>query len=280
MESLVSTDWLAAELGAPDLRILDASSHLPTTDRDARSEFEAAHIPGALFLDLASLTDSQSPVPSALPTSGQFAARMQQLGVRETDRIVVYDDSEVKTSARAWFMFGLFGAGQVAILDGGLGKWRAEGRPLESGSAAFAPAEFRSDGSSNRVRSKQDMLQNIDSGAEQVVDARSLGRFTGKEPDFRGNIPSGHIPHSLNLPFGQLYRQDGTFKHPADMRRAFEAAGVALDRPVVTTCGSGVTAAVLLFALHRLGKDDIALYDGSWSEWAADPTTPKATGAA
>jgi thiosulfate/3-mercaptopyruvate sulfurtransferase len=280
MDSLVSTDWLARHLGEAGLAVLDASSHLPDAKRDARAEFIAGHIPGARFLDLSSLTDPDSPVPAAVPTAVQFAERMVRLGVNAGDRVVIYDDSAVKTSARAWFIARMNGVAEVAILDGGLGKWRAEGRPLESGEPAPSTGSFIASPGAGTVRFKSDMLANLGARREQVVDARGRARFSGEEADFRPNIASGHIPGSCNLPFNLLFAHDGTFLRPGNLRQAFEQAGIDLHTPVVTTCGGGVTAAVLLFALHLLGKDDVALYDGSWSEWGADPATPKATGAA
>jgi thiosulfate/3-mercaptopyruvate sulfurtransferase len=279
MDSLVSTDWLADRLGEPGLVVLDASSHLPDARRDARAEFVAAHIPGARFLDLSSLTDPDSPVPAAVPTGAQFAGRMALLGVNAGDRLVIYDDSAVKTSARAWFIARMHGVAEVAILDGGLGKWRAEDRPLEAGDSTPCVGNFAALPGAGTVRFKSDMLANLGARREQVVDARGRARFSGEEADFRPNIASGHIPGSCNLPFNLLFAHDGTFLRPGNLRQAFEQAGIDLHKPVVTTCGGGVTAAVLLFALHLLGKDDVALYDGSWSEWGADPATPKATGA-
>ena len=280
MDPLVSTEWLANEIGASDLRILDASNHLPDAGRDARAEYEAGHIPGAAFMDLASLVDTASPVPSALPKPEQFAARMQALGVGDGSRIVVYDDSAVKTSARAWFLLTAFGARNVAILDGGLAKWNAEDRPLDSGEPGFQERHFTVRPDNAKVRSKAQVLANIGSKTEQLVDARDTGRFTGETPDFRPGIQSGHIPGSRSLPFTELYNDDGTLKDSAVLRAVFEEAGIDLSQPVVTTCGGGVTAAVLSFAMHLLGKEDTALYDGSWSEWAADPATPKALGPA
>jgi thiosulfate/3-mercaptopyruvate sulfurtransferase len=280
MDSLVSTQWLAEHLGEPALVVLDASSHLPDAKRDARAEFASAHIPGARFLDLATLTDPESAVPAAVPTAAQFAARMQALGMNDGDRVVIYDDSAVKTSARAWFMARMHGLKDVAILDGALGKWRAEGRPLESGEAAVQRGHFMASAGAGTVRFKAEMLANLGSRREQVVDARGRARFSGEEGDFRPNVASGHIPGSCNLPYNLLFAHDGTFCSTKDLRRAFEDAGIDLHKPVVTTCGGGVTAAVLLFALHLLGKDDVALYDGSWSEWGTDPATPKETGAA
>ena len=278
MDSLVSTDWLAAHLGDPGLVVLDASAHLPDAKRDARAEFAAAHISGARFLDLSTLIDPDSPVPAAVPTGAQFAERMQALGVHDGDRLVIYDDSAVKTSARAWFIARMNGVKEVAILDGGLGKWRAEGRPIESGAADAGRGDFTSARGHGTVRLKAEMLANLGHLREQVVDARGRARFTGEEGDFRPNIAAGHIPGSRNLPYNLLFQHDGTFCRPQNLKRAFEDSGIDLDKPVVTTCGGGVTAAVLLFALHLLGKDDVALYDGSWSEWGADPATPKETG--
>jgi thiosulfate/3-mercaptopyruvate sulfurtransferase len=280
MDDLISTQWLADRLGEPGLVVVDASAHLPDAGRDARAEFAAAHIPGARFLDLDRLKDLASPVPAALPTAAQFAARMAEIGVKDGDRVVIYDDSAVKTSARAWFIFRMHGFRDVALLDGGLGKWRAEGRALEQGDAEAGAGRVTPSAGRGTVRSKAEMLANLASGAEQVLDARGAGRFTGAEPEIRPGMASGHIPGSRNLPFGQVLNADGTFKDAAGLRSAFAEAGIALDKPVTTTCGSGVTAAVLLFAMHLLRKEDVALYDGSWSEWGADPATPKATGPA
>mgnify|MGYP001546981322 CR=1 FL=1 len=280
MDSLVSTEWLARRLGEAGLVVLDASAHLPDARRDPRAEFLAAHIPGARFLDLPTLTDPDSPVPSAVPTGAQFAERMRALGVNDGDRLVIYDDSAVKTAARAWFIARLRGAKEVEILDGGLAKWRAEGRATESGNPPVARGGFGAARGLGTVRFKAEILANLGSPREQLVDARGRARFSGEEADFRPNIASGHIPGSRNLPYNLLFAHDGTFCSKKDLERAFEQAGVDLARPVVTTCGGGVTAAVLLFALHLLGKDDVALYDGSWSEWGADPATPKETGAA
>ena len=281
MDSLVSTRWLAEHLDAPDLAILDASAHLPIAGRDPRAEFLAGHIADARFLDLPSLVDKASAVPAALPTAAQLAQRLAGLGVTRGGQVVLYDDSELKSAARAWFILRLYGWSEVAILDGGLGKWRAEGRPLEQGEPDNTRGEATMpDEGLQRVRSKADMLANIETGGEQVVDARERERFTGEAADFRLGVASGRIPGSLNLPHAALFEADGTWKSPAGLKATFEEAGVDLDRPIVTTCGSGMTASTLLFALELIGHKDAALYDGSWSEWGADPATPKATGPA
>ena len=273
MQDLVSTEWLAQELAAPDLVVLDASSHLPMAGRDARAEFEDGHIPGARFLDLATLIDQSSEVPAAIPTGEQLADRLGSLGVSNDTRVILYDDSAVKTAARAWFILRLYGV-DVAILDGGLGNWKAEDRALERGVVDAAPASFSASQGTGSVASRSDMLANIDSADRLVLDARDSKRFSGALPDFRPNVARGHIPGSANLPFDRVLNDDGTYKTPEELRDIFADAGVD-TRPVTTTCGGGVTAAVLLFALHLAGREDVALYDGSWGEWGADPATPK-----
>ena len=277
MDSLVTTEWLANELGASDLRIVDCTKHLAGTGRDALAEYEAGHIPGAVFMDLADLTDTSNPVENMLPSAEKFASRMQSLGLGDGSRIVLYDDSAVKTAARAWFMLKMFGAHDVALLDGGIAKWKAEGRPLTQGKEQLRHRHFTAWQDDTGVRTKADVLANLHSQAEQVVDARGAARWSGADADPRPGIAAGHIPGSMNVPFTDLYNADGTFKDKAGLKATFEAAGVDLSKPVTTSCGSGVTASVLLFALSLLGKEDTALYDGSWTEWGADPDTPKAT---
>lgn len=276
MESLVSTDWLASRLGEPGLFVVDATAHLPAAGRDAHAEFLAGHIPRARFLALFRLVDTTSDVPQALPRPEQLAQELAQLGIGPGDRIVFYDDSAVKTAARAWFLCRAHGIENVAILDGGLVKWKAEGRSLESGAVQSTPVEPMSLSKPARIRFKTDMLANIAHGSEQVLDARDHGRFSGVAVDTVHNMPSGHIPGSCNLPFATLFREDGTYKPLNELRAALDAAGIDPDRPIVTSCGSGVTACVLLFALHLVGREDTALYDGSWLDWGSDPATPKA----
>lgn len=280
MKNLVSCEWLVERLNqSATLAILDATRHLPDTGRDAANEFRAGHLPSAAYFDLASLIDSGSSVPAALPTRQQLRDRLQGLDINDGEFIVLYDDSAIKSSARAWFMLRLFGLESIAILDGGLAAWKAAGLPLETGdSRANASGTIELSASNGRVRTKSDMLANIDSGTEQSVDARDGPRFRGEVEDHVHNMPSGHIPHARNLPFGQVFTEDGTYKSLEDIRAAFTDAGIDPDQPIVTSCGSGMTASVLLFALHLIGNDSAALYDGSWSEWGADPTTPKATG--
>jgi thiosulfate/3-mercaptopyruvate sulfurtransferase len=279
MDALVSTEWLAKEMGASDLRIVDATLFLDA--RDAAAEYEAEHIPGAVFMDLANLVDTTNPYPLMLPKPEKFASRMQSLGLGDGSRIVLYDNSPFKSSARAWWMLSIvFGAHGVAILDGGLAKWKEEGRDLESGKVTLRHRHFTVWRDDKPVRTIEQMKANIDSKIEQVVDARGAGRFEGREAEPRLGVNPGHIPGSLNLPYDQMFNADGTWRREEDLKAAFASAGIDLDKPLVATCGSGLTAATLVFGAYLLGKKDVALYDGSWSEWGAQADTPKAIGAA
>jgi thiosulfate/3-mercaptopyruvate sulfurtransferase len=278
MESLVTTQWLAAELGAADLRVIDASIFLPGSGRDARAEYEAEHIAGAVFLDLDEIVDSDNPAPHMLPPEHKLASAMGALGLGDGDRLVVYDNSPLHSAARAWWMLRAFGVRQVAVLDGGLGKWAIEGRPVERGSPAARRGEFRAALDPDAVVDLDYVSGIVHSDSHEIVDARPAGRFAGVEPEPRQGVEPGHIPGSRNLPQSALFNADNSWKRGQELRSAFEDAGVDLDKPMVTTCGSGVTAAVLLFGAHLLGKEDVKLYDGSWSEWGSNPATPKAAG--
>jgi thiosulfate/3-mercaptopyruvate sulfurtransferase len=281
MDILVSTDWLAGELGKPDLSILDASLFLPGTPRDPRAEFEAAHIPGAAFMDLPSLNDPDDPTPGMLPPDALMTQRAQTLGINADSRVIVYDNSPVHSAARGWWMVRLYGLGaSAAILDGGLPKWVAEGRATQSGPATPTSGNAVARRAPDQVRSKAELIANLATNEAQVLDARSAGRFTGEEAEPRPGMASGHIPGSRNLPSSALFNADNSMKSGDALRQLVLSAGIDLDRPVITTCGSGVTAAILLAGLERLGHRDVTLYDGSWSEWGFDPATPKATGPA
>lgn len=263
-DALISTEDLAARIGAPDLRIVDASWHLD--GRDGRPDFEAARIPGAVFFDLEASSDQTSPLPHMLPDATTFGARMSALGLSNDDRIVVYDTVGIRSAARVWWMLTVMGAQRVHVLDGGLPKWRAEGRPVESGEAAGpAPGAFEARLDEEGVANVETVRAAATEGV-QVLDARAADRFAGRAAEPRAGLRSGHMPGALNLPFPGVLKADGTMKRGAELEVAFRAAGLDLDRPVITTCGSGVTAAILSLGLAVLGRPS-QLYDGSWAEW-------------
>jgi len=276
MDALVSTQWLEENLG--EVTVVDSSWFMPSLGRSGRDEYLRAHIPGARFLDIDAVADRSNSLPHMLPTAQEFAAVMGQLGIGSDNRIVVYDNSPTRTAARGWFMLRHFGAKQVGILDGGFQKWVAEGRPTESGQQAHSPARFEAKQDPSEVVTKQQILSG--EVLMPLLDARGAPRFEGSEPDPRAGVEPGHIPGACNLPFGSLYNADGTFKSTDEIRRLFAAADVDPTQPFVASCGSGVTANSLIFAAHLLGHDGNRLYDGSWSEWGADPATPKAHGPA
>lgn len=277
MDSLVSGEWLAQRLDNRDLVVLDSSWHMPASGRSGREEFLEAHIPGARFFDIDALSDATNPAPHMLPNAAEFGAAMERLGIGRDDGIVVYDNSPLRTAARGWFMLRHFGARQVAILDGGLHKWLAEGRPIESGEPKQRRATFAAE-PRDEVVTKQDLLAG--EFRSPLLDARGKGRFEGTDADPRPGVEPGHIPGARNLPFSALYNEDGTFRSNEELSRLFAEAGIDPAQPFVASCGSGVTANSLIFAAHLLGNDSTRLYDGSWSEWGADPATPKALGPA
>ncbi len=274
-EALVGTEWLAANMAARGVRVVDGTMHLPNVDRDARAEFLERHLPGAGYFDIDVIADRSSDLPHMLPDAGTFGRETGALGISNDDLVIVYDAYGLFSAGRVWWMFRAMGHDKVAVLDGGLPKWLAEERPVESGAASPAPAVFEGKARPELVRAWGDMLANIDSGAAQVLDARAPGRFSGSEPEFRAGLRSGHIPGSLNLPYpGLVDPADGTMLPAATLESVYAQAGVDLAEPIVTTCGSGVTAGALALGLFLLGRGDVAVYDGSWTEWGGRDDTP------
>ncbi|HXF53164.1 MAG TPA: 3-mercaptopyruvate sulfurtransferase [Hyphomicrobiaceae bacterium] len=279
---LVETDWLAARLDAPDLMVLDGSWHLPTAQRDARAEYQREHIPGAQFFDIDELSDERSQLPHMLPSTVKFASAMKRIGVGDGMRVVVYDTVGLFSAARVWWTFRVMGHEDVAVLNGGLPKWKREGRPVsDEPPRERSPRHFTPRFNAALVRDLADVRALVESGAGQILDARSGGRFSGAEPEPRAGLRAGHIPGSRNLHYAALLNGDGTLKPVDELRRLFADAGVDLRRPVVTSCGSGVTAAILSLALALIGHPDSGLYDGSWAEWGReDAGTPVERGPA
>jgi thiosulfate/3-mercaptopyruvate sulfurtransferase len=280
-DPLVTTEWLAAHLNDPKVKILDASFKLPGVTPLPKDDFLQAHIPGAVFFDVDAVSDHTNPLPHMFPSAEQFGNDVGQLGIGSGDTVVVYDSGGWVAGPRAWWMFISYGHDNVRVLDGGLKKWMAEGRPTESGAASPDRATFKATFDARRVRSMRQLVANVGSGAEQVIDARASDRFEGRAAEPRPGLRSGHIPRSRNVPYNKLIdAATGTMKPLSELREAFSVAGVKLDLPVVTSCGSGVSAAVLTLALYRLGIENPALYDGSWSEWGRSDGPPVATGPA
>ena len=277
-KTLVSTQWLAAHLKDPDLRVLDASWYLPGSKRDPFAEYQAAHIPGARFFDLDDVSDHRSDLPHMVPPVEKFMSRMRAIGVGDGHQIVVYDGAGLFSAPRVWWLFKLMGQMDIAVLDGGFPKWQAEGHPVEDLPPILRDRHMM-------VRRQNQMVKDVTQvsaasklGESEIVDARSPGRFYGKDPEPRPGLRAGHIPRSKNVFYKDLLNADDTMKSPDEMRQVFLEAGVDLDKPVITSCGSGVTAAILSLGLTRMGKTDHSLYDGSWTEWGMFPTLPIATG--
>lgn len=278
-DPLVSTQWLHERLGAPDIKTIDASWFMPGADRDPKAEYRLAHIPGAVFFDIDDIADTSSGLPHMLPPPEKFASRVKQMGLGDGSTIVVYDASGIFSAPRVWWTFRAMGHERTFVLDGGLPKWIAEGRPIEDLPPTTQARHFTPRFTADLVRNLDQIRRVLDGGAAQVVDARPAARFIGETPEPRAGLRRGHMPRALNVPSSSLLAPDGTLKSAEQLRRLFEAAQVDIDRPVVATCGSGITAAIVALALARLGRPRTAVYDGSWTEWAGREDTPVVTGA-
>ncbi|TMM52773.1 3-mercaptopyruvate sulfurtransferase [Sulfitobacter sabulilitoris] len=277
-KTLVSTDWLAKHLKDPDLRLLDASWYLPDANRDAKAEYDAAHIPGARFFDIDDISDHRSDLPHMAPPVEKFMSRLRAMGVGDGHQVVVYDGAGLLSAARVWWLFRLMGQENVAVLDGGFPKWQAEGHPVEDMPPIVRDRHMTVRLQNHLVRDVTQVAAASKLSEPVIVDARSAARFRGDAPEPREGLRAGHIPGSRNVPYTELLNDDNTMKSPEETRAVFEAAGVDLGKPVITSCGSGVTAAILALALERMGHGKWSLYDGSWAEWGMFPTVPVATG--
>ncbi len=278
--SLVSTDWLEAHLRDPDLRILDGSWFLPHMERDAKATYAGKHIPGARFFDIDDIADKRSGLPHMAPPVEMFISRMRAIGVGDGHQVVVYDQAGICSAPRVWWTFRLMGKTDVAVLDGGLPKWEVEGRPLENIPPTIRDRHMTAQRQPERVKDVTQVAHASKLGDFEIVDARSANRFAGQEDEPRPGLRKGHIPGSRNVPWGSLLTPAGTMKSPDELRAAFVAAGVDLGKPAITSCGSGISAAILALALERIGKTDWSLYDGSWAEWGMFNDFRVATGEA
>lgn len=276
--TLVSTEWLSAHLNDPDLRIIDASYYLPEMGRDAKAEYDASHIPGARFFDIDEICDQRSSLPHMAPPPEKFISRMRAMGIGDGHQVVVYDGAGIFSAPRVWWLFRLMGKTDVAVLDGGFPKWQSENRPVEDMPPVMRDRHMTASRQNYLVRDVTQVAAAAKLGDHEIVDARSPGRFRGEEPEPREGLRPGHIPGSRNVHYRTLLNDDGTLKSPEDSRAVFEAAGVDLAKPIITTCGSGVTAAILFLALERMGRDRVSLYDGSWAEWGMYNDLKVATG--
>jgi len=278
--SLVSTQWLADHIDAPDVRVVDGSWYLPTEERDPKAEYAERHIPGAVFFDIDEISDETSDLPHMLPSPEKFSSRARKLGLGDGVRIVVYDGGNMMAASRVWWMFRVFGHEDVAVLDGGLEKWLAEDRAVDDEAVIPRERHLTARMNSFLVRDWQQMLANVESGREQVVDARGAGRFTAEEPEIRPGLRGGHIPGSRNLLYSSLLNEDKTVKDDDAIKAAFADLGVDPSKPIATTCGSGISACFLALALDLIGARKVAVYDGSWTEWGSRDDTPVETGSA
>ncbi len=273
-EALVSTDWLAAHLKAPDVHIVDGSWHMPQARRDPRAEYAAQHIPGAVFFDIDEIADTDSTLPHMLPGPEAFAAQVGRLGLGDGNRVVVYDTTGASAAARVWWMFRVFGHDDVAVLDGGLAKWIAEGRPVTDDVVRPQERHFTARVNTFLVRDYGQVRAAVENAREQFIDTRSAGRFAGTEPEPRPNLRSGHAPGSISLPYTAFLNGDKTMASADAIRAALDAAGVELDKPMFTSCGSGVTACVVSLGLYLVGRKEVPVFDGSWTEWAGHAESP------
>ena len=276
-QPLVSSSWLAKRLGSSTLKLVDGTCFLPTDGRDAHAEYLAEHLPGAVFFDIDQICEPETGLPHTWPSTERFTQAVGKLGIDNDDTVICYEAGRFMGASRVWWMFKAFGHERVAVLDGGLSQWKAEGRPTESGPLNPTPKQYDAQAQPGMVCDWREVMQAIESDKAQILDARSAGRFHATAPEPRPGVRGGHMPGALNLPFDLLLSEHGRYKSKAGLERAFKAAGVQRDKPIITTCGSGVSAATLLLGLNLIGRKDAVLYDGSWSEWASRTDTPVVT---